>query len=257
MRELNELNHYTDDEFGELDDVMAVDVRKSSFVNINNAADSGIVFDSDEPKTGSKFSISSHESSKHLLKDKNLNDSGIDTIGKFSSTRDFHSKQSLSVKSSSVSTMAVPLREARVPTKIRSKRYSLPDIDKLKHYDGSKKSALTRKATQCDTNLEPQATIPLVPTEANALANVAKVDNFTIDPKLINKYDGLSQSLYFVDENGSPKIRERYINQQRMMIEKQEQKRREKEARKEMGNEGSCSCFNFSRLSKKLKELCE
>lgn len=264
MRELHEHNHFIDDEeFGELDDVMAVDlpvdVRKSSFVNINNAkcvADSGIVFDPDEPKTGSKFSINSHESSKHLLKDKNLNDSGIDSIAKFSSTRELQSKQSLSVKSSSVSTMAVPLREARAPSKIRSKRYSLPDIDKLKHYDGSKKSALTRKATQCDTMLEPQATIPLVPTEANALANVAKVDNFTIDPKLINKFDGLSQSLYYVDENGSPKIRERYIKQQRMMIEKQEQKRREKEARN-MDNEGSCSCFNFSRLSKKLRELCE
>src|SRR5690349_12570599 len=132
MRELNE--HYIDDdEFGELNDVMAVDVRKSSFVNINSekyAADSGIVFDSDEPKTGSKFSISSHESSKHLLKDKNLNDSGIDDIAKFSSNREFHSKQNLSIKSSSVSTMAVPLRDGRVPTKIRSKRYSLPDIDK-------------------------------------------------------------------------------------------------------------------------------
>lgn len=258
MRELNEPTHYhDDDEFDELNDVMAADVRKSSFVNSEKcAADSGIVFDSEEPKTGSKFSISSHESSKHLLKDKNLNDSGIDSIGRFSSIREFQSKQSLSIKSSSVSTMAVPLREVRVPSKIRSKRYSLPDIDKLKHYDGAaKKSALTRNATQCDTKLEPQATIPLVPTEANALVNMAKVDNFTIDPKLINKYDGLSQSLYFIDENGSPKIRERYIKQQRMMIEKQEQKRREKESRRD--TEGSCSCFNFSRLSKKLRELCE
>ena len=237
-------------------------VQNSSLVNINNdkCVDSGIVYDPDELKNSSKFSINSHESSqyqKNSLKTKNLNDSGIDSIAKFSSIREFHSKQSLSkssIKSSSVSTVAVPMREPRA-SKIRSKRYSLPDIDKLKQYSDSKnvkKPVVPRKSTQCDMKLETQATLPLVPTEAI----IVKHDNFTIDPKLINKFDGLSQSLYFIDENGSPKIRERYIKQQRMMIEKQELKRREKEARKE-DVDGSCSCFNFSRLSKKLRELCK
>jgi hypothetical protein len=271
MRELNEIHSFIDDEFHDVNDVMAVEDQNSSLLNINNekCADSGIIYDSDELKNCSKFSINSHESSnyqKNLLKGKNLNDSGIDSIAKFSSIREFHSKQSLSkssIKSSSVSTVAVPHREVRATSKIRSKRYSLPDIDKLKQYNDvkcGKKSGMTtsRKVPQCDMKPETQAAIPLVPTEATALAVIARnPDSFVIDPKLINRYDGLSQSLYYIDENGSPKIRERYIKQQRMMIEKQEQKRREKEARKDMDVDGSCSCFNLSRLSKKLKELCK
>lgn len=274
MRELNEIHHFIpiDDEFNDVGGVMAIEApRNSSLLNINNekCADSGIVYDAEELKSSSKFSINSQESSQYqrnLMKAKTFNDSGIDSIGKFSSIREFHSKQSLSkssIKSSSVSTMAEPMREPRASSRGRSKRYSLPDIDKLKQYNDvkcGKKSAQTRKAPQCDMKLETQATIPLVPTEATALANIAKQgDSFSIDPKLINKFDGLSQSLYYLDENGSPKIRERYIKQQRMMIERQEQKRREKEAaRREMEEEGSsCSCFNFSRLSKKLKELCK
>lgn len=269
MRELNEIHHYMDDEFRDVNEGMAVEVQNSSLVNINNGkcADSGTIYDSDDLKHCSKFSINSHESStqyhKNLLKAKNFNDSGIDSIAKFSSIREFNSKQSLSknsIRSSSVSTVAVQMREPRATSKIRSKRYSLPDIDKLKQYNDiktGKKSNLPRKATQCDMKLEPSATIPLVPTEASALANIVKLDSFTIDPKLINKFDGLSQTLYYIDENGSPKIRERYIKQQRMMIEKQEMKRREKEARRDLDEQTTCSCFNFSRLSKKLKELCK
>lgn len=271
MRELNEIHHFIpiDDEFNDVGDVNAIEApRNSSFLNINNekCADSGIVYDAEELKNSSKFSINSHESQyQRHMKTKNFNDSGIDSIGKFSSIREFHSKQSLSkssIKSSSVSTMAEPMREPRASLRVRSQRYSLPDIDKLKQFNDvkcGKKSAQTRKAPECD-KLETQPALHLVPTETTALTNIAKQgDSFSIDPKLINKFDGLSQSLYYLDENGSPKIRERYIKQQRMMIEKQEQKRREKEAaRRERVEEGSsCSCFNFSRLSKKLKELCK
>lgn len=269
MRELNEIHHYVDDDFSAVNDAMAKNSSSSDFLSINTekCVDSGIVYDPDELRSGSKFSINSHESAnyqKNMLKGKELNDSGIDSIAKISSVREFHSKQSLSkcsIKSSSVSTMAVPMREPRITTKIRSKRYSLPDIDKLKQYNDikcGKKPATARKAAQCDMEEETQATIPLVPTEANALTTIAtKIDNFTIDPKLINRYDGLSQSLYYIDENGSPKIRERYIKQQRLMIEKQELKRREKEARRNLDGDGNCSCFNFSRFTKKLKELCK
>lgn len=274
---MRDLNNFVDDEFRDVNDAMAVEVPNSAseYLNpyLNNetekCVDSGIVYDPDEVKNGSKFSIDSHESQyrKNLMKGKTLNDSGIDSIAKISSTREFHSKQSLSkssIRSTSVSTVAVPMREARATNRIRSNRYSLPDIDKLKQYNdvksGKKSSAMTaRKPAHCDNKPETQVIIPLVPTEAKALASVAKPnENFTIDPKLINKYDGLSQSLYYIDENGSPKIRERYIKQQRLLIEKQEQKRREKEARKELdAANGSCSCFNFTRLSKKLKELCK
>lgn len=229
MRELNATHSFIDDDFH---DAMADE--SSDFLNVNSegkCVDSGIVYD----ENCSKFSNSSHEST-NLRK----NDSAIDSIAKISS------KQSLSkssMRSTSVSTMAAPRT-----FKTRSKRYSLPDIDKLKQYSDLRVGK-ARKTTQCDDQ-EPQAMLPLVPTEI-------KLDNFTIDPKLINKFDGLSQSLYYVDENGSPKIRERYIKQQRMLIEKQEMKRREREERRRSDSEGSCSCFNFGKLGKKLKELCK
>ncbi len=178
--------------------------------------------------------------------------------------REFKSLSKSSIKSTSVSTVAVPLRESLNPqksaSKLRNKRYSLPDIDKLKAYNDSKNSNRHTDII-CDTkdNHPIEQTIPHVPTETKQLnmPKQEKPDTFIIDPKLINKYDGLSQSLYYVDENGSPKIRERYIKQQRILIEKQEQKKREKAARKSLQSEASCSCFNFSRLSKKLKELCK
>lgn len=233
MRELNAIHSFIDDDFRDASDAMAD--ASADFLNINNegkCGDSGIVYD----ENCSKFSVSSHEST-NLRK----NDSAIDSIAKISSKQSF---SKCSIKSTSVSAMADPRS-----SKFRSKRYSLPDIDKLKQY-GDVKVAKARKTTQCDDQQEPQATLPLVPTEI-------KLDNFTIDPKLINKFDGLSQSLYYIDENGSPKIRERYIKQQRILIEKQEMKRREREERRRSDSEGSCSCFNFGRLGKKLKELCK
>ncbi|XP_070500279.1 glycogen synthase kinase-3 beta-like isoform X4 [Chironomus tepperi] len=293
MRELNEIQTYIDDD-DDFQDVteMALEVQNSSstdYLNVTkdkencvtNESDSGIIYDpSEEEKDCSEFSINTKIiSNKNLLMarvENDLTDSGIDSITKFSSTRDeFDSKHNLtkcSLKSSSVLTVAVPLRDPvlRTTSKMRSKRYSLPDIDKLKSYNDSKnpqctkKPPINRKTTVCDMKLdskETQVPISLVPSEAKALNNLLKqekLDNFAIDPKLINKFDGLSQSLYYIDENGSPKIRERYIKQQRMMIEKQEQRKREKAARKSLESDSAtCSCFNFSRLSKKLKELCK
>ena len=296
MRELNEIQTYIDDDedFHDVTD-MALEVQNSSsssdYLNVTkdkencvtNESDSGIIYDpsEEEEKECSEFSINTKIiSNKNLLMasvENDLTDSGIDSITKFSSIRDeFDSKQNLtkcSLKSSSVLTVSVPLRDPvlRTTSKMRSKRYSLPDIDKLKSYSDSKtqqttkKPPISRKTTLCDMKLENKETqiqpIPLVPSEANALnilQKQEKLDNFAIDPKLINKFDGLSQSLYYIDENGSPKIRERYIKQQRMLIEKQEQRKREKAARKSLESDSAtCSCFNFSRLSKKLKELCK
>lgn len=303
MRELNEIHRYIDEECFQSASEMnahesAVEVHSNNYLNLNNdktmalnqaSGDSGIIYDPDDKMTSSKISINScgircgastGHLNKNLNKTRELNDSGIDSIAKLSTNRDFYSKRSLSKNSiKSTSTVAVAMRGGdgpqRTTSKLRSKRYSLPDIDKLKQYNENKQqtSSNTKKSAQqstsatksictsnrkttCDIKNETQAQamLPLVPTEAGALANVAN-NTFTIDPKLINKCDGLSQTLYYIDENGSPKIRERYIKQQRMIVEKQEQKRREREANKDF--DGSCSCFNFSKLSKKFKELCK
>lgn len=283
---MRELKTFIDDDFQDVNE-MAVETQNSSsssdFLNVNNEkcltneSDSGIIYDpaEEEEKNRSELSISTNMSNdKSLLKihtENGLTDSGINSISKIPSLRGgFPSKQSLTKCSiKSISTVAFPLREpSRTASKMRSKRYSLPDIDKLRAYNDSKsqpctkKPAINRKTTICDMKLENQAiAISVVPTEAkplNALPKQEKLDSFAIDPKLINKFDGLSQSLYFIDENGSPKIRERYIKQQRLLIEKQEQRKREKAARKSLESEtATCSCFNFSRLSKKLKELCK
>jgi len=262
MREVNDVQNFINIDDECCHDVIDMgDVQNSTdFLDVNNEkfahqGDSGILYDD---KASSKYSINSYNESsasnvhKHLLKDSGIVKNSI---------REFPSKQSLSIKSSSVSAVAaISTRESsRTASKIRNKRYSLPDIDKLKQYHNLKQSSRGKSAnikyaeeSSCDNeSVIKTAAIPLEDTRASS-----KIDNFTIDPKLINKYDGLSQSLYFIDENGSPKIRERYIKQQRLFIEKQEQKRREKEIK--ISQAESCSsCFNFGRLSKKLKELCK
>lgn len=271
MREINEIQTFIDDEYmNEMADVQT----SSDYLNPNSSSDrcmtsdSGIIYDPEE-RDCSELSISNKTNDGRT-------DSGIDSISKIPSIREFKSLSKSSIKSSSVSTVAVPLREQmpqKSASKLRSKRYSLPDIDKLKAYNDTNKQCTKKSnrktAVLCDipkdsqlTQHQHQAALHLVKTEKSldALNNASKTekaDSFAIDPKLINKYDGLSQSLYYVDENGSPKIRERFIKQQRILIEKQEQKKREKAARKSLESEASCSCFNFSRLSKKLKELCK
>uniref|UniRef100_A0A1Y9H212 Protein kinase domain-containing protein n=1 Tax=Anopheles dirus TaxID=7168 RepID=A0A1Y9H212_9DIPT len=92
--------------------------------------------------------------------------------------------------------------------------------------------------------------------------NVLQV--FAIDPKLINKYDGLEQTLYYIDENGSPKMREKYAIQRQLAEEKRarkQQKKLERAAKYGGSLDGEptvqCSCFSFSRLSRKLKEMCK
>ncbi|XP_055550195.1 glycogen synthase kinase-3 beta isoform X2 [Wyeomyia smithii] len=83
---------------------------------------------------------------------------------------------------------------------------------------------------------------------------------FSIDPKLINRYDGLEHTLYYIDENGSPKLRDRFSLQQQQAEEK---KRRKKERKLEkMSSDGEevaaqCICFSFSRISRKFREMCK
>lgn len=289
MREINDIETFIDDEFHDIindeEEMADVEVQNSAstdyLLNVNgrsnknnnrndndddkvisNETDSGIIYDPEE-RNCSELSISDKTTQSGRV------DSGIDSISKIPSIREFKNFKSLSkssIKSSSVSTVAVPMREQQAiksSHKLRSKRYSLPDIDKLKAYNDVKQCTKrqNQRKTELFCDMQNETQIPLVPTETKPLdalsGNKDKIDTFFIDPKLINKFDGLSQSLYYVDENGSPKIRERYIKQQRLLIEKQEQKKREKAARKSLESEASCSCFNFSRLSKKIKELCK
>lgn len=254
MRDLNEVHEFIDD-----------DCFDENITGRMKESDSGILYDSGDRMNSSKFS--SCELPKNVVKTKN--DSGID-IAKMSSssttahrtTREFSSKQSLVVPTAAPST-SLP---AKTASKLRSKRYSLPDIDKLKQYETKQQNNMPRKTSipstrakssskinnrksACDIIMDARATKSMINPE------VAPSEGFVIDPKLINKNDGLSQTLYYIDENGSPKIRERFIQKQRLVLEKREQKRAEKSGGQDL--DGACFCFNFSKISKKLKEICK
>lgn len=83
---------------------------------------------------------------------------------------------------------------------------------------------------------------------------------FSIDPKLINKYDGLEHTLYYIDENGSPKLRDKFSVQQQQAEEKKRRKRERKIEKYGVDGDAvtpQCTCFSFSRLSKKFRDMCE
>lgn len=74
-------------------------------------------------------------------------------------------------------------------------------------------------------------------------------ENFAIHPRLINKYDGLKQTLYYIDENGSPKIREIYENPG-----VGEKLKKHKKDDKTLQDKSPTSCYSFSKLRRKFKK---
>ncbi|XP_052889055.1 protein kinase shaggy [Anopheles moucheti] len=127
---------------------------------------------------------------------------------------------------------------------------------------GEEESVTAATAVPAPSNPLAKPAVPVVPGPPISDPNVLQV--FAIDPKLINKYDGLEQTLYYIDENGSPKIREKYALQRQLAEEKRQrkqQKKLERAAKYGSSLDGEppvqCSCFSFSRLSRKLKEMCK
>ncbi|XP_058824017.1 glycogen synthase kinase-3 beta-like isoform X2 [Topomyia yanbarensis] len=119
----------------------------------------------------------------------------------------------------------------------------------------------------CDTGgVVRKASAPVAAGPAISHQQRAKFDDasllqaFSIDPKLINKYDGLEHTLYYIDENGSPKLRDKFSVQQQLAEEK---KRRKQEKKLEKGGSDGeeattqCTCFSFSRLTRKVREMCK
>lgn len=73
---------------------------------------------------------------------------------------------------------------------------------------------------------------------------------------IINKHDGLSK--YFFNENGSPKIHEKYIQEQKILIEKSEAKKfNKKQLNQNDINDSYCTCFSFLKWFKKCREMCK
>lgn len=87
-------------------------------------------------------------------------------------------------------------------------------------------------------------------------------------PRIINRSDGLKNSLYYFDENGSPKLRSGGSANSGSNLFRRKTKKYEKNGsidepeceieKKDKENVGeNCSCFSFSKLRKKIKDYCK
>ncbi|XP_065079671.1 glycogen synthase kinase-3 beta isoform X2 [Ochlerotatus camptorhynchus] len=122
----------------------------------------------------------------------------------------------------------------------------------------------TEAAAPCDTGglAGNQATAPVGPVSGSQRKTVdpSLLQAFSIDPKMINKFDGLEHTLYYIDENGSPKLRDKFSVQQQLADEKKRRKKAKKLEKYSSDGEddtAQCTCFSFSRLSKKFRDICK
>lgn len=124
--------------------------------------------------------------------------------------------------------------------------------------------SMSEAAAPCDTGglADKQASAPVGPVSGSQRKTVdpSLLQAFFIDPKLINKFDGLEHTLYYIDENGSPKLRDKFSVQQQLADEKKRRKKAKKMEKYSSDGEddtAQCTCFSFSRLSKKFRDMCK
>ncbi|XP_067636092.1 uncharacterized protein sgg isoform X2 [Eurosta solidaginis] len=97
------------------------------------------------------------------------------------------------------------------------------------HSSNSSKSSNPQTATKSNPKHDSQ----VLATDGNyyfPLLNIS--DDPFIDSKLINKKDGLQDTMYYLDEFGSPKLREKYARKQKEK-EQKKQKLQKKESKRE------------------------
>lgn len=89
----------------------------------------------------------------------------------------------------------------------------------------------------------------------NRTTTVSSVQDSYLDPKLINKSDGLQDVLCYIDENGSPQIREKY--KKKSSTSKQPKKRLTYGTEECIDafalEEKTPSCVSFSKICRRLK----
>lgn len=83
------------------------------------------------------------------------------------------------------------------------------------------------------------------------------LEEIVLDSSLINRFDGLQEVLCYIDENGSPKIREKY---KKTKLKPKEKKKRLTYGTEEciadtiVSDEKTPSCVNFSKLCRMVKD---
>lgn len=110
----------------------------------------------------------------------------------------------------------------------------------------------------CDTRRKPGA-VPVVKKNRTTTVNTT-VEEPLLDPMLINKSDGLQDVLYYIDENGSPKIREKFSKKSKKGGHSESKKKKQLTYGTEADiadsyafDEKTPSCVNFSRICKRFK----
>ncbi|XP_058974647.1 uncharacterized protein LOC101897532 isoform X1 [Musca domestica] len=119
----------------------------------------------------------------------------------------------------------------------------------------SKEKQLTEKSPE---NLKtPKLKGQVLATDGNyyfPLLNIS--DDPVINPKLINKKDGLQDCMYYLDEFGSPKLREKYARKQKLKELKQQQKAKKKAAKEAAAASSSSSSKTSSSDNTTKKRHC-
>lgn len=118
---------------------------------------------------------------------------------------------------------------------------SVPDVKKLP-------AAVSTKISKASTSLTQNQQV--LATDGNyyfPLLNIS--DDPTINPKLINKKDGLQDCMYYLDEFGSPKLREKYARKQKQKEAKQQIK-----AKKKLEEESNLQTTNTNQNATKKRQ---
>lgn len=117
---------------------------------------------------------------------------------------------------------------------------NVPDHENDDECSGDSNKEVVVDQEECGAELEQH--------DYNVTQDMGPADDFYIDPRLINKCDGLKQSYFFTDENGSPKILED-------LIEREVEKRSKKHLTSKSTNDDMdlFGCLGFSRFTRLFK----
>ncbi|XP_065363987.1 probable serine/threonine-protein kinase DDB_G0286481 isoform X2 [Calliphora vicina] len=135
-----------------------------------------------------------------------------------------------------------------------------PKTSTINAPDNKKFAAKAKSSTANNTSTQQQK-----PSHNNAQQVLATDGNYyfpllnisddpTINPKLINKRDGLQDCMYYLDEFGSPKLREKYARKQKQKELKQQIKALKKKAEEESTKKHQHSQTNVEVKSKNSLE---
>lgn len=188
-----------------------------------------------------------NENNKMLVK-KTSKDSGIDCRLKTESingesSKEFESHQSLTTSNDDGQSE-------------KNNYSSLPDrINKITKFEVTKVPESIFEPNNNNNNTDEKSDKPIKEKNESRLQvqhtnTVDLLDECLIPSSLINRWDGLKESYFYTDENGSPKICEEMIEKERVASERKECKRKGIAGSEDVDIFGCLGFAKFSRLFK-------